>query len=94
MRAAGWTVSGVGAAAGLAVVAYALVVADFAGSATSSALGDQTRTVLVGIGIAAVALAVGAGLRHSRRWTTYVFVALAALLGLAALWWAAGELLG
>ncbi|WP_084104706.1 hypothetical protein [Demequina sp. NBRC 110056] len=94
MRAAGWIVSGVGAAVGLLVVAYALVVAEFASTAETSALGDQARMVLVGLGIVAVTLAVGAGLRRGYRWTTYVFVVLGAFLLIGGVWWAVGELIG
>ncbi|WP_297083727.1 hypothetical protein [uncultured Demequina sp.] len=94
MRAAGWIVSGVGTLVGLAVIAYAFMWADFQDSHQSSAGGDHVRMVLVGIGIAAVALAIGGGLRHGRRWASYVFVGLAAVFGIAAVWWAVTEIIG
>lgn len=94
MRAAGWVVSVAGAAVGLGVAAYALLVAEFAGGPDLSPGGERARMVLVGLAIVVVALALGSGLRRSRRWATYVFMALAALLGLGALWWTAGVLLG
>jgi len=94
MRAAGWIVSGVGTAVGLALIVYSFMWAEFSTSMQSSAGGDHIRMVLVGIGIAAVALAIGGGLRHGRRWASYVFVGLAAIFGIAAVWWAVTEIVG
>lgn len=94
MRAAGWTVSGVGAGVGAIVIAYAFLGATFTDGPESSAGGDHARMVLVGVTIAAVALCVGAALRRTEQWATYVFIGLASLLAISAVWWAVGELLG
>ena len=79
---------------GFGVIAYALLIAEFAGGPDSSAIGDRLRLILVGMLIATVGLSVGVALRHQQRWTTHVFVGLGALLALAAVWWAVGELIG
>jgi hypothetical protein len=94
MKAAAWVVATAGALIGFMVVAYAFTVAEFVDGPQSSAVGDHARMVLVGLTIVVVALAIGAGLRRGDRWATYVFMALAALLALAAIWWTVGELVG
>ena len=94
MRAAGWLVTGLGVLVGTCIVAYAVLIADYADSPMASARGDQIRTLLVGVTVVTVGLAIGGALRHRARWTHYVFVALGAMLAIAALWWALRELLG
>ncbi|GIG53865.1 hypothetical protein Dac01nite_06170 [Demequina activiva] len=85
---------GAGSLVGFAVIAYAFLGAEFVDGPESSAIGDHVRMVLVGVAIIAVGLTLGLALRHGHRWATYVFLLLGALLALAAIWWAAKELLG
>lgn len=94
MREPGWVIGVVGALAGMGVVVYALMFAEFAGGPDTSALGDRLRMVLVGLVIATIALAVGAAVRHKERWTTHVFMGLGSLAAIAAVWWAIGQLIG
>lgn len=94
MREPGWIIGAIGALAGGGVIAYALLIAEFAGGPDTSALGDRLRMVLVGLVIATIALAVGAAVRHKDRWTTHVFIGLGALAAVAAVWWAIGQLIG
>lgn len=94
MREPGRIVGSLGALIGAGVIVYALIFAEFAGGPDASPLGDRLRLVLLGLVIATVALAIGAAIRHSQRWTTHVFVALGVLLSVGAVWWAVGELIG
>ena len=94
MREPGWIIGAIGALAGVGVITYAVLFAEFAGGPDTSALGDRLRMVLIGLVIMTVALAVGAAVRHKDRWTTHVFVGLGALAAIAAVWWAIGELIG
>ena len=60
MREPGWIIGAIGALAGVGVITYAVLFAEFAGGPETSAVGDRLRMVLVGLVIGSTA-AAGAG---------------------------------